>query len=150
MKKSLFVACFLFPLALNLFSQETEKRPMTVDDALDMVRVGDALISPDGEWVFFSKSELDWKKNKRKKTYYKIPAAGGEAYQFLSEAGGSRFPVLSPTGLISLFSREHEAEGESKSEEKDRTDLSHANQRRRSRGAYQAQKRYPLLQVVSG
>ena len=33
-------------------------RPMTVDDALDMVNVGGALMSPDGEWVFFSKSEL--------------------------------------------------------------------------------------------
>ena len=39
---------------------------MTVDDALNMVRLADVLMSPDGSWVFFSKSELDWDKNKRK------------------------------------------------------------------------------------
>ena len=36
---------------------------MTTDDALDMVQVGGALISPDGSWVLFSKSELDWDEN---------------------------------------------------------------------------------------
>jgi dipeptidyl aminopeptidase/acylaminoacyl peptidase len=105
-------------LTFNLFSQESAKRPMTVDDALDMVRVGDALISPDGEWVFFSKSELDWKKNKRKKTYYRISAAGGEAYQYLGEAGGGDFQ-FSPNGTYLSFLREGSAEEDSKSEDKD-------------------------------
>ncbi len=35
---------------------------MNTDDALDMVRIGNALMSPDGEWVFFSKTELEWEK----------------------------------------------------------------------------------------
>ena len=33
-------------------------RPMTVDDSLDMDSVGGALMSPDGEWVLFSKNQL--------------------------------------------------------------------------------------------
>ena len=74
-----------------------EKRPMTTDDALNMVSVGNALISPDGNWVFFSKSELNWEKNKRDSKYYMIPAAGGEAFQYISEAGGSAF-AFSPDG----------------------------------------------------
>jgi dipeptidyl aminopeptidase/acylaminoacyl peptidase len=114
-RKALLIACFLLAPAFQGFSQEAEKRPMTVDDALDMVRVGDALISPDGEWVFFSKSELDWEKNKRKSTYFRIPATGGEAYRFIGEAGGSAFQ-FSPKGTYLSFLRE--AGGEAKEEEK--------------------------------
>ena len=66
-----------------------EKRPMTVDDGLNMVRVGNAVMSPDGKWVLFSKTELDWIKNKRKVTYYMIPAEGGEEFQYIGEAGGN-------------------------------------------------------------
>ena len=36
------------------------RRAMTTDDGLDMVRVGGALMSPDGSWVLYSRSELDW------------------------------------------------------------------------------------------
>ena len=53
MRKAALIACLLITPAFQGFGQEVEKRPMTVDDALDMVRVGDALISPDGEWVLF-------------------------------------------------------------------------------------------------
>jgi dipeptidyl aminopeptidase/acylaminoacyl peptidase len=64
---------------------------MTVDDGLNMVRIEDVLMSPDGELVFYSKSELDWDENKRKKKYYMVPADGGEARQFIGDAGGSAF-----------------------------------------------------------
>ena len=71
MKKSVLM-CFLFFLATNLFimAEKNDLRPMTTDDALNMVRVSNAMISPDGQWIFFSKSELDWKNNKRKSKYY--------------------------------------------------------------------------------
>jgi len=87
-----------------LYSQDAELRPMTVDDALNMVRIGDVRMSPDGKWVFFSKSELDWKKNKRKKKHFMIPASGGEAIQYIGEAGGSSFQ-FSPDGKHLSFKR---------------------------------------------
>jgi len=77
---------------------------MTVDDALNMVRIGDVKMSPDGKLVFFSKSELDWKKNKRKKKYFMIPASGGEAIQYIGDAGGSSFQ-FSPDGKYLSFKR---------------------------------------------
>ena len=77
---------------------------MSTDDALDMVRVGNALMSPDGEWVFFSKSELEWEKNKRKSTYYMVSAEGGEPFKFIGEAGGSSFR-FSPRGTYLSFTR---------------------------------------------
>jgi dipeptidyl aminopeptidase/acylaminoacyl peptidase len=91
-------------LFLPAWSLGAEKRPMTSDDALNMVRVGGALISPDGKWVFYSRSELEWDKNKRKTTYYMIPSEGGKAFQYIGEAGGSSFQ-FSPDGRYLSFKR---------------------------------------------
>ncbi len=77
---------------------------MTTDDALKMVSVGSAMITPDGNYVFFSKRELNWEKNKFDTKYYMAPSAGGEAYQYIGEAGGSGFQ-FSPDGKYLTFSR---------------------------------------------
>jgi len=79
-------------------------RPMTVDDALDMVSVGGALMSPDGEWVLYSRRELDWGENEYKTTWHMIPAAGGEAFEYIGEDGGSSFE-FSPDGRYLTFTR---------------------------------------------
>jgi len=88
-------------------AEEVKRRAMTVDDALDMVRIGDVNISPDGKWVFFSKSELDWDKNKRNKKYFMVPSTGGEAFQYIGKEGGSMFQ-FSPDGLYLAFLRKSE------------------------------------------
>lgn len=84
-----------------------ERRAMTTDDGLDMVNVGGAIMSPDGEWVFYSRSELNWDENKRETKYYMIPAAGGDAFQFIGKDGGSAFQ-FSPDGTYLSFRREVE------------------------------------------
>jgi len=94
---------FFFGLSI-LNSQDTNLRPMTVDDALNMIRLGDVRMSPDGKWIFFSKSNLDWGKNKKIKKYFMIPAKGGEAFQFIGSAGGSSFQ-FSPNGKYFSFKR---------------------------------------------
>jgi len=80
------------------------RRPMTVDDALDLVSVGGALMSPDGSQVFFSRSELDWSGNKRATKYYMVPADGGEPYEYIGKEGGSNFQ-FSPNGTYLTFTR---------------------------------------------
>ena len=78
---------------------------MTTDDALNMVQVGGATISPDGSWVLFSKSELDWDENERKTTWWKAPSDGSEEpWQFIGEDGGSAFQ-FSPEGAWLSFTR---------------------------------------------
>lgn len=74
-----------------------DRRPMTVDDALNMINVSRVLLSPDGQWVVYSTSELDWTKNKRKTTVHMVPASGGEAFQYIGETGGSDLQ-FSPDG----------------------------------------------------
>jgi dipeptidyl aminopeptidase/acylaminoacyl peptidase len=89
---------------ITLSIQAQEKRPMTVDDALNMVRVGNPLISPDGKWVLFSQSELDWEKNKRKTKYYMVSSEGGDPFQYIGKEGGSAFQ-FSPDGRFLTFKR---------------------------------------------
>ena len=84
------------------------KRPMTVDDTLNVVSVGDALISPDGKHVFYSKTELVWEKNAYKTTYYMASAEDGEAVQYIGEGGGEAFQ-FSPDGRYLSLKREVDA-----------------------------------------
>ena len=81
-----------------------QQRPMTTDDVLDMVSVGGATISPDGEWVLYSRSDLAWDENERKTTWWKVPAEGGRPFRFIGEDGGSAF-TFSPTGDRIAFRR---------------------------------------------
>ena len=99
MKKWVKISSMIFVLmAVLLNGEEKSLRPMTVDDSLNMVRVGNALLTPDGEWVFFSKTELDWKKNKYATKYYMTSSSGKEAeFQYIGEEGGSAFQ-FSPDG----------------------------------------------------
>ena len=96
--------CFaLLLVAAPLAGQE--RRAMTTDDALDMVQVGGATISPDGSWVLFSKSELDWEENERTTTWWKVPSDGSEEpWQFIGEDGGNSFQ-FSPDGTWLSFTR---------------------------------------------
>jgi dipeptidyl aminopeptidase/acylaminoacyl peptidase len=85
-------------------SQTVPRRAMTTDDGLDMVTLTGAVMSPDGTWVLYSRSELDWKGNKRKMTWWKVGAEGGETYPYLGEDGGSA-PAFSADGTRLAFTR---------------------------------------------
>ncbi|MFC2169711.1 S9 family peptidase [Acidobacteriota bacterium] len=104
MKRSFIIAIIVLLTNVSLAAQENNRRPMTVDDMLEMVIIGNALISPDGHWVFFSKSELDWENNRRAIKYFMIPAEGGAAFQYIGEEGGASFQ-FSPDGEHISFKR---------------------------------------------
>ncbi|MFO7980289.1 MAG: S9 family peptidase [Candidatus Aminicenantes bacterium] len=103
--KKIKLICVILTFALTAVSiQAQEKRPMTIDDALNMVQVGNPLVSPDGNWVLFSQSELNWEENKRETKYYMVSAEGGEPFQYIGKKGGSRFQ-FSPDGRFLTFLR---------------------------------------------
>jgi len=104
LRKVIFALIASLFTGTSLFAQDVVRRPMTVDDAMNMVRVQNVRMSPDGNWVFFSKSELDWDQNSRKQRHYLIAAGGGEATDFIGDAGGSAFQ-FSPDGQHLSFLR---------------------------------------------
>ena len=77
---------------------------MTTDDGPDMVPVGGAMISPDGSWVLFSKSELNWEENERETTWWRVSTEGGEPYRYIGDDGGGNFQ-FSPDGSRLAFTR---------------------------------------------
>jgi dipeptidyl aminopeptidase/acylaminoacyl peptidase len=92
------------PDAAEPANDESAPRPMTTDDALDMVGVSAQAMSPDGEWVLFSRRKLDWKENKYETEIWMAPTDGGEAFRYLGEDGGSDFR-FSPDGKYLTFKR---------------------------------------------
>jgi len=106
-KKFIISWVLIFLILGSIYSQKDQLRPMTIDDSLNMLRLDDVQMSPDGKLVFFSKSELDWGINKRIKKYFMIPVNGGEARPYIGEAGGSGFQ-FSPDGKYISFKRSAE------------------------------------------
>lgn len=102
--RSLYVAAAAALLASPTAAQEGDLRPMTTDDGLDMVQVGSPTIAPDGSWVLFSRSELDWEENERKTTWWRADADGSEPWRFIGEEGGRGF-TFSPDGTLLGFTR---------------------------------------------
>ena len=74
-----------------------DKRAMTVDDLLELVRIGDVAMTPDGSRVFYSERHLDWETNKYEKTFFMIPSEGGSPVPFVRKDGGENF-LISPDG----------------------------------------------------
>lgn len=94
----------VFTAALPAAAGEAKRRPMTVDDALNMAEVGLGLIAPDGTWVLYSESTLNWDENKRETKFYRVPASGGKPVQYIGKDGGDSFQ-FSPDGLYLAFKR---------------------------------------------
>jgi dipeptidyl aminopeptidase/acylaminoacyl peptidase len=66
---------------------------------LDMVRIGDVTMTPDGAKVFYSERRLNWEKNKYEKTFLMISSRGGKPVVFVKKDGGESFQI-SPDGKV--------------------------------------------------
>ena len=98
-----------------------ERRAMTTDDALNMVQVGGALISPDGSWVLFSKSELDWDENEEEDHVVAGPVRRERGTVPLHRRGGGRLVPLLARRCMAVV---HSYRG------REEPDLPHAHERR--------------------
>ena len=86
-----------------------DRRPLSVDDALALVRVGDVALTPDGERVFYSERRANWEENDYETEYFLVSSRGGEAEPFVGEDGGDDFR-FSPDGERLTFLRERDGE----------------------------------------
>jgi len=64
------------------------KRPFTFDDMMQLKRIGDFSVSPDGKWVTFSATDVSLADNTRKTHLWIIPVAGGAEARRLTPANG--------------------------------------------------------------
>ena len=71
-------------------------RSMTLVDLLNVPRLSDPRLSPDGRDVVYVQAQADWKANKRISHLWRVPVAGGRAVQLTTGAEGETTPRWSP------------------------------------------------------
>src|SRR5712664_4614919 len=88
--------------ATNIFAQEAAKHAISFDDMIQMHRVGNPTISPDGKWVAFAVATPDTSANRNASNIWIVSTSGGEAVQ-LTQSGQDSAPAWSPDGKTLAF-----------------------------------------------
>ncbi len=92
-----------FSLASFFAASQESKRPLTIDDVLNLKTVRSPQISPDGQWIAFTVSEMDVKKDKSETRIWMIPSNGGEAIPMTGKGYSASQPRWSPDNKYLSF-----------------------------------------------
>ena len=100
MKRFVIAICVLV-FALSSFASHAnaqQVRRFTVEDLLNVRRVGDPQVSPDGKRVAFTIGDVNWDVNKVITQIYVMPSEGGSMKQLTNGASSATAPRWSPDG----------------------------------------------------
>jgi dipeptidyl aminopeptidase/acylaminoacyl peptidase len=88
---------FIAALSIHTFSIiAADKKPLTFNDLMNVQRVGDPQISPDGRWIAYTVALVDKEKNSSNSNIWIIPTIGGEARQLTRSPKNDSRPHWSP------------------------------------------------------
>src|SRR5437588_8336300 len=84
-------------------SVAAEQRSMKLDDLFLIRRVADPQISPDGQWVAYTVTEVDKADNTTQSDIWLVPLAGGEPRRLAASPKQDRHPRWSPDSRWVVF-----------------------------------------------
>jgi dipeptidyl aminopeptidase/acylaminoacyl peptidase len=85
-------------------------RPMTIVDLLNVPRLTEPQVSPDGRDVLFTRADSDWKVGKRVTHIWRTRVDGSQTVQLTSGAEGETTPRWSPDGKTIAFTAKRGAD----------------------------------------
>jgi Tol biopolymer transport system component len=93
------VCCLLLTPTLTAQSSPAPRRVMTVEDLWAMERVGEPVVSPDGQWVVFTVNRISMATNKGNSDLWLVPVDGSRPPRQLTfNEGADGSPAWSPDG----------------------------------------------------
>lgn len=103
LKSSLCIAVLLSPVALIHAADAPQKRAINLDDLARIQRVGQPVISPDGEWILYTVSQVDSKEDKGQTHLWMVKWDGSVHLQLTFDKEGVSQPKFSPDGRFISF-----------------------------------------------
>jgi len=95
--KRYFIVSIIGLLAFATFAYAQERR-LTIDELLKVRRVGDSQVSPKGDLVAFTITDMSITANKGTTQIYVVPLGAGEVRQLTNDEHSSASPRWSPDG----------------------------------------------------
>src|ERR1039458_2599062 len=94
----------LFLLFCSLCGLAQSKHPFNFEDMMQLKRIGEPMVSPDGKWVAFSAVDVNFDDNTRKPHLWIVPVNGGEARRLTPVTGTGEDRIrFSPDGKHVMF-----------------------------------------------
>jgi dipeptidyl aminopeptidase/acylaminoacyl peptidase len=87
----------------QLLAQTQQAKTPTIDQSLEMMRVGSPRISPDGKRVIYQQSRTNWDNNSFDTELWIAEAASGQRHPLTTRAGSSSHAAWSPDGQWIAF-----------------------------------------------
>ncbi len=97
------LAVAMLALTVGAVLAQAQPRPMTLIDVLNVPRLSDPQLSPDGRQVLYVLAEANWEANKRINQIWRVDADGTDSRQMTNSERGERSPRWSPDGRTIAF-----------------------------------------------
>jgi dipeptidyl aminopeptidase/acylaminoacyl peptidase len=104
--KRIAISLTILVLSLATIAFAQENRQFTIEELLKVRRVGDPQVSPKGDFVAYTITDINMDANRGVTQIYLVPIGGGEPRQLTKEEQSSTSPRWSPDGSRLAFVRE--------------------------------------------